>query len=544
MGTFFAHLSFYGRREPNSRAGVQGRTSPSQAQAISCTAKILGAILCLMFASSLFADWPQYRGPNHNGVSSDRINLQWSGAVTNPLWRVPVTNGLSSFTIGPDAAFTQIRRDIDGSPREVCVALSLSTGAELWSTDIGVADYPFGGVGPDDGPRSTPAFENGSVYVLSSYLTLYRLDATNGAVVWSTNLVDGFGSTIIAWENAASPLLENGLIFLNANAGTARVMALRTSDGSLAWRSQNEGLTHSTPTAATIHGVRQIIFATQSGLLSLDPATGALLWRFSYPFFYATSLGASPVVWDDLVFVCGAHGYGMGSMVVQAARTNNAWTVTKLWSTNNPAAHWMSPVAYQGFLFGQFGIQQYDSPTAQLTCVDMRTGAIQWATEGFGRGGTILVGAHLVCLTEMGDLVLVSTDTNNYVELGRFTAIPDFDPYTNRCWNVPAISNGRVYARSTAFGAAFDLSVPALKLDPPQVRPPNRLELTARTLDGTPLDASRASAVQLLSAANPTLDLSLWTRLTNPLWLSNGLLYATNLVRGNSNGFFILSEPK
>jgi hypothetical protein len=109
---------------------------------------------------------------------------------------------------------------------------------------------------------------------------------------------------------------------------------------------------------------------------------------------------------------------------------------------------------------------------------------------------------------------------------------------------VPAISNGRVYARSTAFGAAFDLSVPALKLDPPQVRPPNRLELTARTLDGTPLDASRASAIQLLSAANPTLDLSLWTRLTNPLWLSNGLLYATNLVRGNSNGFFILSEPK
>ena len=90
MGTFFAHLSFYGRREPNSRAGVQGRTSPSQAQAISCTAKILGAILCLMFASSLFADWPQYRGPNHNGVSSDRINLQWSGAVTNPASAISV----------------------------------------------------------------------------------------------------------------------------------------------------------------------------------------------------------------------------------------------------------------------------------------------------------------------------------------------------------------------------------------------------------------------------------------------------------------------
>jgi outer membrane protein assembly factor BamB len=500
--------------------------------------------LWLLSACPLFADWPQYRGANHDGVSHDRINKQWSGAVTNPVWRVPATNGLSSFAIGSGAAYTQIRREIGGVQREVCVALRLTDGFELWSANIGPADYPNGGVGPDDGPRSTPTVDNGSVYVLSTYLVLQRLNATNGALIWSTNLLAGFGGTIIPWQSAASPLLENGLIYVNANAGTARLMALRASDGSLAWRSQNEAMTHSTPVAATIHGVRQIIFAAQTGLVSVDPLTGARLWKSTYPFNYSTSLAVSPVVWDDLVFVSGAHSYGMRSVVIQVAPTNNNWTVTQLWSTNNPAAHWMTPVVYQGFLFGQFGIQQFDSPTAQLTCIDMRTGTVQWATNGFGRGGTLLVDDHLVSLTEMGDLVLVKPDTNSYVELGRFTAIPDFDQFTNRCWNSPAISDGRVYARSTAFGAAFDFSVPNLKIDPLKLQAPNLLQLSARTSDGTPLDSNRAALIELLASPELKLDPSLWTRLTNPLALSNGVLYATNVSRGNSNAFFILSEPR
>jgi outer membrane protein assembly factor BamB len=498
----------------------------------------------VLLASIAFAvaDWSQYRGANHDGVSHDRLNKQWSGSVTNPLWRVPVTNGLSSLAIGADAAFTQIRRDLDDR-KEVCVALSLADGSEIWSTVVGDALYS-GGVGPDDGPRSTPSVDNDSVYVLSSYLILYRLNASNGSVIWATNLLAGFGGHNIAWENAASPLLEDGLIYVNANCAGPSLMAFRASDGTLAWRSQNEALTHSTPVLATIQGVRQVIFATQSGLVSLNPQNGSLLWKSAYPFFYSTSLAASPVVWEEMVFICGAHGYGMGSMVVRACLTNDTWTATRLWWTNKPAAHWMTPVAYQGFLFGQFGIQQFDSPGAQLTCIDMRTGAVQWSTNGFGRGGTVLVDDHILSLTEMGDLVLVKPDTNTYVEVGRFTAIPDFDQFTNRCWNVPAVSGGRVYARSTAFGAAFDFSIPGLKLDPPQESAANQLGLIIRTADGTPIDSNRVPSIELRSSSNVAFAPELWTRLTNQFLLSNGILYVTNLTRTSSEGFFILSEPK
>src|SRR5688572_23242295 len=59
------------------------------------------------------ADWPQYRGPNHDGVSVERINKQWTGSVTNPVWRIFLTNGLTSLTVSGGRAFTQVASDYD-----------------------------------------------------------------------------------------------------------------------------------------------------------------------------------------------------------------------------------------------------------------------------------------------------------------------------------------------------------------------------------------------------------------------------------------------
>ena len=421
-------------------------------------ARLVALVVLLISPLSLFtADWPQYRGPTHDGVSVDRIQTRWSGSVTNPIWLRPVTNCLGSFAVSGGRAFTQTRRPIGGLSKEVCVALDATNGMELWMTAVDNAVYPESGVGFDDGPRSTPAVDDGAVFVLTSYLKLYRLDATNGSVTWQKDLRTIYGGQVIGWENAASPLVEGGLIFVNANCGTSTLMALRTEDGEPAWRSQNEAMTHSTPVLATIHGVHQVIFATQSGLVSLDPTSGDLLWKFNYPFTYGTSIGVSPVVYEDLVFVCGAHAYGMGSVVLQASYADNQWTTARLWWTNNPAAHWMTPVAYQGFLYGQFGIQQFDSPTAQLKCVDLRTGAVKWSSNGFGRGGTILVDNHLLVIGETGQLVLVEPNPAAYTEVARLAAIPNYNPNTNKCWNSPAVCDGRVYVRSTALAACFEI---------------------------------------------------------------------------------------
>lgn len=504
---------------------------------------LFGGLLLAAFVSPA-SDWTQYRGPNHDGTSADRINKQWSASITNPVWLVAVTNGPCSLSVADGRVFTQIRRTIDGLDKEVCVALSVTNGAELWATTVDDAVYD-GGVGFDDGPRSTPSVDGGSVYVLSSYLNLYRLNATNGAVIWHLDLRAIYSGSVIGWQNAASPTIENGFIYLNANCGTSTLMALRTSDGGLVWSSQDEAMTHSTPVLATIDGVRQVIFATQTGLVSLNPQTGNFLWKFNYPFVYSTSLGASPVVHSNMVFIVGAHAYNMGSVVSEVHFTNSAWTTSQLWFTNNPASHWMTPVAYQGFLYGPFGIQQADfTPATALKCIDMRTGQVRWSVDNFGHGGTMLVDNQLVVITETGDLVLVKPDPTAYTELGRFQAIPDYNGDTNKCWNSPAIADGRVYIRSTSLLACYDLSVPGLKVDPLQVTSANKFQLAARTADGSAIDSNRFAGIEFWSSTNPASPLTQWTKLTNTLVLTNGVVRATNVDgTGFTKRFFIVSEP-
>jgi outer membrane protein assembly factor BamB len=459
---------------------------------------------------------------------------------------VPVTNSLCGFTVSGGRAFTQVSRFIDAANTntDVCVALSITNGAELWVSPLEDSFYPDGGVGYDDGPRTTPTYDNGSVYVLTSHLKLYRLNATNGVTEWVKDLKALYGANEIKYQNAASPLIEDGLIYLNANCATNTLMALSTSNGAVVWRSQNETQLHSTPVLTTIFGVRQVIFSTLSGVVSLNPQTGSLLWKFSYPFTVRTinSMAMSPVVYQDLVFVGGAHAYAYGSVARRINYTNSTWSTTLLWWTNNPAAHWMTPVAYNGFLYGLFGIQSYDSPTAQLKCIDMRTGSVKWSVDGFGRGGTLLVDDHLLIIGETGQLILAKPNTNAYTEVGRFLAIPDYDQDTNKCWNPPAVCDGRVYVRSTSFGACFDLSVPDLKLDPPKAVLPNQLQLTIRTANGSALDSNRVAGLELRASTNLALPLSGWAKLTNALVLTGGAGSVTNLDLGFPRRYFIVNE--
>src|SRR5437660_3038384 len=154
------------------------------------------------------SDWPQYRGANHDATSTDRINKQWSGSITNPVWIVPLTNGLCSVSVSGGRVFTQMWRATNGAPKELCLALSATNGSLLWSTAVDDASYPSGGVGQDDGPRSTPTVDGDSVYVLSSYLKLYRLNGADGSIVWQKDLRTIYGGTVIAYQNCASPLLE------------------------------------------------------------------------------------------------------------------------------------------------------------------------------------------------------------------------------------------------------------------------------------------------------------------------------------------------
>src|SRR5580700_2312401 len=140
------------------------------------------------------ADWPQFRGPNHDGSSPEKILTAWPSTGLPEIWKEPMTDGFSAITIGGGKAFTLETREIEGANQEVCVALDANTGKELWAALLGIAKYDGGGgsgaKGNDggDGPRSTPTFDGGKVYTYSSRMVLKCMDAASGKQIWACDL--------------------------------------------------------------------------------------------------------------------------------------------------------------------------------------------------------------------------------------------------------------------------------------------------------------------------------------------------------------------
>jgi len=416
-------------------------------------AATMGLLACALAQA---ADWPQYRGANHDGVCAEKIAEQWPAQGPKQLWKVSLEGGgFSSSAIAKGKALTLARRPGNGGDQEVCVAFDANTGQELWATPLGLSKYDGGGDAGTkenrggDGPRSTPTIDGDRVYVLSAYLVLFCLDLNIGKTVWKKDIMAEFSGQMIKWQSAASPLLEGDLIFVNGVAPGACLMAFRKKDGSVAWKGQDDVMTHATPIIATILGQRQVIFFAKSGLVSVVPETGAVLWRYAFPFKVSTA--ASPVVAGDMVY-CSA-GYGVGSAGVKIAKSGDKFTATEVWRNEGDVicSHWSTPVYHDGYLYGMFSFKKFG--TGPMKCIDMATGKEKWSKDDFGPGGVLLVnGNKVLAVSDTGRMVLVEASPQGYKEIAACQAL------TGKVWNSPAISNGRIYARSTKEAVCLDVS--------------------------------------------------------------------------------------
>ncbi len=416
---------------------------------------VASAFACALPCSVHAVDWSQYRGPNHDGSSTEKILTAWPTNGLREVWKRPMKDGFSAVTVGGGKAFTQVAREVDGASQEVCVGLDANTGNELWATPLGVTGYDGGGDNgaPDnkggDGPRSTPSYDGGKVYVYSSRMILKCLDAADGKQVWACDVLKEHAGHYFRWESAASPLIEGNLVYVAGGGPGEALLAFDKNDGHVVWKAEDDMMTQSTPVAATILGEHQVIFFTQKGLVSVVPGTGAVLWRF--PFKFSVSAAISPVVCGDVVYCSAA--YGIGSSACKITKTGDSFSASEMWHdpANILANHWSTPVYSDGYLYGISGQAKFAA--APLVCVEVATGKVMWSQPGFGPGGCTLVGGNLLVLNDAGDLVLVKATPASYQETARSHVL------AGKCWNCASISNGRIYARSTREGVSLDASV-------------------------------------------------------------------------------------
>ena len=400
-------------------------------------------------------NWPQYRGPDLDGTTTDKItNLKWPGSGPKQLWKSETNTGFSSFCVADGKTYTLVRRELDGIDREICLALDANTGKELWIAELALARYGHDGGNSGargnkggDGPRSTPTFHNGHVYVVDADLTVFCFQAADGKAVWKRSLLKEHNGKNIKWKNAASPVIDGDRLYVGGGGRGQAFLALDPKDGSVIWKSGNDTITHATPAVATLHGVRQVVFFTTKGLRGIQADNGKELWH--YPFDFKVSTAASPVVFGDIVY-CSA-GYGVGAGACRISKGNDGWTAKEIWRKPNKLQnHWSTPVCRDGYLYGIYGFKEYGD--APLACVDIRTGEQKWEHRGFGPGHLILAGDHLLVLGDAGQLVVVKPDSSAYKELTRAKVLD------GKCWTTPVLSGGRVYARSTREGVCLDVS--------------------------------------------------------------------------------------
>ena len=407
--------------------------------------RIFSFVLFFVLLSDLrAADWPQYRGPLGDGKSAETIeSFDWTVSGPEVVWKAPTNLGFSSFAIADGRAFTLVVRD----SVETLVALDATTGRELWNANLGDSDYGHDGGNAGapgnrggDGPRSTPSTDGKHVFVYDSHLVLTCFD-NKGNQKWKRDILSEFAGRNLKWLNASSPLLHGGVIYVGGGGPGESFLAFEKDSGELIWKSGDELITHATPHLLSTDNTKQVVFFTQSGLVSLNAGTGDELWRTEFPFSVSTA--ASPVSEGSLVY-CSA-GYGVGAGLFQI---NGSQQAEELWFKSNELMnHWSTPVVHEGHLYGIFEFKKYGK--APLQCVELATGKIKWAERGFGPGNCILVGKKLVVLSDAGELVIASANPDQYKELGRAKVI------TGKCWSTPAFSNGRIFIRSTEEAACI-----------------------------------------------------------------------------------------
>lgn len=517
-------------------------------------------LLMLLAAGGVCAtDWPQYRGPLGDGSSPDAIRSDWNANPLPVLWQQSIGPGWSSPVVSGGRLVTLALESTPAGPMEVCLAYNAATGQPLWSRPVENASYD-NLVGYDDrldGPRSTPSLAGDRVVVFTSRLKLFCLEASSGAILWQRDFVAELGSPVIAWQNAASPLIVGDLVFVNANAPGNRLMAVRISDGTTAWQAFDDPMTHASPAFGVLAGSPNVVFLSQRGLVGLVPETGEQLWRLPFQ-PSGTSTAATPVIEGDRIYASAA--YGAGAWVAQISRSAVGLVADLSWRQRSTAYqnHWSTPVGHEGFLYsvvesGSEGASRFRS----VACLDLAAGTNRWITSAVGSGrvgfgSVIKAGGRIVVLTESGELVLLEPNPEAYTELGRQQILRE-----GLCWNNPAVADGVLYARNSPSIDQANQVVPgrliALRIAPegtlPGLRlgaalagdPPQRVVLTVVGDGGAALPPSAGARIELLGGDRPGAPPSSWVRLP-VTWTAAGGTLSTALDLAVGGRFFRVRE--
>ena len=399
------------------------------------------AVLILTSGLAKAADWPQFLGPDRNGISKETGLIDsWGASGPKELWRIPGGVGMAAVVVKGKLACTMIQ-----TPREQqLLAFDAETGKKKWAATI--APNYRNAMG--NGPRATPALSNEAAFVFTGEGVLARVDLKSGKVDWKVETVAG--RSIAEYGMACSPILWGEAVIVTTGSRQATVSAFDQKSGKELWSSgRNETAGYSSPAILKVGGKEQLIVFAGASAFAVN-SKGKRLWQYRYVTNYDCNI-ATPITIDGNVFISAGENHGSTLLSLKAG--GGGFTPSVIWESLGRSSvlrnEWQTSILIDGHLYG------YDNvggagPITHLTCVNAKTGKRLWQEARFGKGNMIAADGKLFATTMKGELLMMKASPQGLTVLGRKEVI-------GMTRQAPSLANGRLYVRDDKDIVCFDV---------------------------------------------------------------------------------------
>ncbi|MGI6415353.1 MAG: PQQ-binding-like beta-propeller repeat protein [Thermoguttaceae bacterium] len=408
-------------------------------------------VLFLATSVSFADEWPQWRGPNRDGVWRETgIVEKFETPEIKLKWRVPISSGYSGPTVAEGRVYVTDRLTEPGEMERVH-CFDWQTGKTLWTHGY---DCKYGGIGYTAGPRASVLVDGGRAYSLGTAGHLFCFDAATGKVLWSHDLRETYRARVPTWGIAASPVIEDDLVIVHFGGEDACVCAFDKVTGEQRWKALRDAASYSAPIVITQAGKRVVVCWTGNRIVGLEPAGGRLLWEYPFPWEKWPIAIATPVLHRDLLLFSEAH---QGTLLVRLSQTEPQ--VEKLWHwrkenvEDGKALHCLisTPMIDGEYIYGADG-------GGVLRCLRLATGEQVWEDRTAvppNRWATIHLvrhGERTWLFNERGELIIARLTPKGFQEISRAKLIePTTDQLRRRdgvTWSHPAFAYRHVFARN------------------------------------------------------------------------------------------------
>ncbi len=393
---------------------------------------VLGLTLFAVLATATFADSPQFRGPDRDGIFPSKSLLKaWPEGGPKLLWTASgLGEGYASVAVAGGRVYTTGASGGSGSVFAFDVA-----GKQLWKTAYGEV-YNGGGY---PGTRTTPTHDDGLVYVMSSMGKAVALNAESGELRWQQELPN----RNIRWGITESPLVVDDKAIFTPGGSAGTMIALDKKTGARKWAltALSEASAYCSPRLFDDGRRRQIITLTKGHLIGVDPASGELLWRQPYPGRYDIH-AVSPIFAGGSIYV--SDGYGQGGKMFDLAGDGRG--VSLAWEEGDLDVHHGGAVVVRGVIYGA-------ADNGTWHALDAGSGQTKGTIRRLGKGSVVYADGRLYGYTEKGEVLLVDPDPESFAVVSRFKITEGEGQH----WAHPVIANGVLYIRHGDVLMAFDV---------------------------------------------------------------------------------------